>query len=73
MVDERKDGNPLVEQLKGIPLIGETIPMSRGQVLQTPHPKIINALQGIDPRVRYFPMDREKAEAVGGGMSIIEE
>jgi hypothetical protein len=50
------------EALKDCQLVGETIPLGN-YILQRPTPAIINALQSIDPRVKYLPTDLEKARS----------
>jgi hypothetical protein len=58
---KERPGMDPVEQLKGMPLIGETIRIKGTEVLQTPNPGIMKALRKIDPRVRCFPTDKAKA------------
>jgi len=57
------------EKLRDLPLVGETVRLPNGAIFQKPHPDMIRALQALDPRVRYFPTDFEKASKADASYS----
>ncbi len=66
----KKEPNESLEQkLNSVPLLGETIKLKNGEIIQKPNPEMIKILQKIDPRIHYFPTDIEKAEDANIGYS----
>ena len=51
-----------IERLRTFEPVGETIELPGSHViLQSPNPNLVNFLQSIDPRIRYFPTNKDQA------------
>lgn len=66
----KKEPNVGLEQkLNSFSLLGETIKLKNGEIIQKPNSEVIRILQKIDSRIHYFPTDIIKADETSCGYS----